>query len=62
VFDSGYDLTRLARLLKDLPVEIMGRLRSDRVMCFPAPARLPGANGRPVRHGAAGAVASARTS
>jgi len=53
VFDSGYDLTRLAWLLADLPVEIMGRLRSDRVMYFPAPARLPGANGRPVRHGAA---------
>ena len=53
VSGSGYDLTRLAWLLKDLPVEIMGRLRSDRVMYFPAPARLPGANGRPVRHGAA---------
>ena len=26
VFDSGYDLTRLAWLLADLPVEIMGRL------------------------------------
>jgi hypothetical protein len=53
VFDSGYDLTRLAYLLEDLPVEVMGRLRSDRVMYFPAPAREPGANGRPSRHGAA---------
>ena len=47
VFDAGYDLTRLAWLLADLPVEIMGRLRSDRVMYFPAPPRVPGTNGRP---------------
>ena len=47
VFDSGYDLTRLAWLLAGLPVEVMGRLRSDRVMYFPAPPREPGANGRP---------------
>ena len=53
VFDAGYDLTRLAWLLAGLPVEVLGRLRSDRVMYFPAPAREPGANGRPVRHGAA---------
>ena len=52
VFDAGYDLTRLARLLDDLPLEIAGRLRSDRVMYFPAPPREPGANGRPPRHGA----------
>ena len=53
VFDSGYDLTRLAWLLRDLPAEVTGRLRSDRVMYFPAPPREPGANGRPSRHGAA---------
>ncbi|SRR6266571_4379487 len=53
VFDAGYDLTRLAWLLQDLPVEVLGRLRSDRVMYFPAPPRVPGTNGRPVRHGAA---------
>jgi DDE superfamily endonuclease len=52
VFDSGYDLTRLAWLLRDLPVEVLGRLRSDRVMYFPAPERGPGTNGRPLRHGA----------
>ena len=39
VFDAGYDLTRLAWLLADLPVEVLGRLRSDRVMYFPAPPR-----------------------
>lgn len=53
VFDSGYDLTRLAWLLAGLPVEVAGRLRSDRVMYFPAPPRPAGANGRPSRHGAA---------
>ena len=47
VFDSGYDLTRLAHLLEGLPVEVLGRLRSDRVMYFPAAARGPGAIGRP---------------
>jgi hypothetical protein len=53
VFDAGYDLTRLAWLLRDLPVEVLGRLRSDRVMYFPAPPRRPGTSGRPLRHGAA---------
>ena len=49
VFDSGYDLSRLAWLLRDLPVEVAGRLRSDRVMHFPAPprpARPAGTGGR----------------
>ena len=53
VFDAGYDLTRLAWLLRDLPVEVLGLLRSDRVMYFPVPPRQPGTNGRPSRHGAA---------
>ena len=39
VLDSGYDLTRLAWLLADLPADVTGRLRSDRVMYFPAPPR-----------------------
>jgi len=55
VFDAGYDLTRLAWLLRDLPAEVAGRLRSDRVMYFPAPprpARPAGTGGRPPRHGA----------
>ena len=47
VFDAGYDVTRLASLLADLPVELLGRLRSDRVLRFPVPPRQPGANGRP---------------
>jgi hypothetical protein len=50
VFDSGYDVvTRLAFLLADLPVQLLGRLRSDRVLQFPAPR--PGRTGRPARHG-----------
>jgi len=52
VFDAGYDVTRLAYLLPDLPVELLGRLRSDRVLYFPATPRAPGATGRPSRHGA----------
>ena len=61
VFDAGYDLTRLAWLLDDLPVEVTGRLRSDRVMYFPAPLPRAGANGRPPRHGAALRLADPRT-
>ena len=61
VFDSGYDLTRLAHLLEGLPVEVLGRLRSDRVMYFPAAARGPGAIGRPSRHGAAFRLADERS-
>ena len=51
IFDAGYDVTRLAFLLKDLPVEVLGRLRSDRVMRLPVPPRQPGTNGRPRKHG-----------
>jgi hypothetical protein len=51
VMDSGYDVTRLAFLLADLPVVLTGRLRSDRVMLGPLPSREPGTMGRPPRHG-----------
>jgi hypothetical protein len=55
VFDAGYDLARLAWLLRDLPVEVSGRLRSDRVMYAPAPPQaarqIPGTGGRRPRHG-----------
>lgn len=40
VFDAGYDASRLAYLLRDLPVEVLGRMRSDRVMRRPAPSLL----------------------
>ncbi|WP_214364540.1 NF041680 family putative transposase [Pseudonocardia sp. H11422] len=51
VADAGYDITRLAFVLADLPVELLGRIRSDRVLRFPKPPRLPGTAGRPPRHG-----------
>jgi DDE superfamily endonuclease len=51
VFDAGYDITRLAFLLADLPVVLLGRVRSDRVFRLPAPPRQPGATGRPAKHG-----------
>src|SRR6266704_2074760 len=46
IVDAGYDVTRLAFLLADLPAELLGRLRSDRVMQLPAPPRPPGTVGR----------------
>ena len=60
VFDAGDDVTRLAWLLKDLPAEVLGRLRSDRVLYLPAP---PGAGGRgrPARHGPEFALADPAT-
>ena len=51
VADAGYDLARLAFVLADLPIELVGRVRSDRVMLRPAPPRQPGAVGRPRKHG-----------
>ena len=51
IVDAGYDPMRLAYRLADLPVEVLGRLRSDRVLYFPVPERQPGTNGRPPRHG-----------
>jgi DDE superfamily endonuclease len=50
--DSGYDGPRLAFLLADLPVQVLVRLRSDRVMAFPASPRRPDTLGRSKRHGA----------
>src|SRR3954449_7747313 len=55
VLDSGYDVCRLAYVLADLPVQLIGRLRADRVLLGavapPAPdGRRP--TGRPRRHGA----------
>ncbi|MEV5238509.1 transposase [Streptomyces cinnamoneus] len=39
VLDAGYDAPRIAHLLDELPVEMLVRLRSDRVMRRPAPSR-----------------------
>ncbi|WP_445942428.1 transposase [Pseudonocardia sp. T1-2H] len=51
VADAGYDITRLAFVVADLPVELLGRIRSDRVLRMPKRPRLPGRTGRPPRHG-----------
>ena len=51
IFDAGYDITRLAYLLAGLPAQVLGRLRSDRVMQLPAPLRQPHTLGRPRKHG-----------
>ena len=52
IFDAGYDLARLTYELRDLPVEVLGRLRSDRVMRRPTPERVyDPKGGRPPKHG-----------
>lgn len=51
VFDAGYDVTRLAWLLADLPVALVGRLRSDRVFHQSLSMRERKKDGRPPRHG-----------
>ncbi|MGW5346475.1 NF041680 family putative transposase [Streptomyces sp. NPDC004050] len=51
VADAGYDAPCLAHLLRDLPVQVLARMRSDRVLRRPAPARQPHTKGRPPRHG-----------
>jgi hypothetical protein len=61
VFDAGYDLARLAFLLTDLPVEVLGRIRADRVLRLPAIPREPGSGGRPPKHGKEFRLADADT-
>lgn len=52
VADAGYDCPRLAWLLADLPVTILGRVRSNRVYYAPPGKRVGPTRGRPPRHGA----------
>ncbi|MYS86859.1 MULTISPECIES: transposase [Streptomycetaceae] len=53
VLDAGYDVPRIALVLAGLLVEVLGRMRSDRVPRRPTP---PGIydrqGGRPPEHGA----------
>jgi hypothetical protein len=51
VLDAGYDLPRITSLLADLPVQVLGRLRSDRVFYRQTPSRQRYRRGRPARHG-----------
>jgi hypothetical protein len=50
--DAGYNATRLAHLLRDLPAVLVARVRSDRVYCRAAPPKARGVSGRHARHGA----------
>ena len=50
--DAGYDVIRLSWLLADLPVLLVARIRSDRVMRQRPSARADGRPGRRPRHGA----------
>lgn len=61
VADAGYDVARLAFVLADLPVLLLGRLRADRVLRLPKPPRAPGTNGRPPKHGREFRLDNART-
>jgi hypothetical protein len=61
IFDAGYDPMRLAHRLADLPVDVLGRVRGDRVLHFPVAARQSGTNGRPPRHGPEFALADPAT-
>jgi hypothetical protein len=61
VADTGYDTTRLAYVLSDLPVILIGRIRADRVVRLPKPARTPGVIGRPRKHGGEFALADPHT-
>lgn len=51
VADAGYDGPRLAHVLADLPIIVLVRMRSDRVLHRPVPPQPPGTMGRPRRHG-----------
>jgi hypothetical protein len=60
VLDAGYDVCRLTFLLADLPIQLIGRIRADRVMLTAVAAPRPDrrrATGRPRRHGAVMALA-----
>lgn len=56
IFDAGYDAPRMAHLLASLPVEVLGRMRTDRVMRRPTPTLKEHSlaypqGGRPPKHG-----------
>ena len=53
LMDAHYSPAQLAWLLRDLPVTVVARVRSDRVFRAPPPSRAPGTRGRPARHGPA---------
>jgi hypothetical protein len=54
VLDAGHDVCRLAFVLADLPIQLVGRIRADRVLLGPTLPPTDGRRpiGRPRRHGA----------
>jgi len=58
VFDAGYDAPRMAYLLDGLPVEVLGRMRLDRMIRKPVPRPSHGSR----RRKAAGPRSTARSS
>jgi hypothetical protein len=61
VLDAGYDIVRLTWLLRDQPVRLLGRIRSDRVMHHRAGRRKGPTPGRQPRHGEPFRLADAAT-
>ncbi|ADJ47429.1 hypothetical protein AMES_5604 [Amycolatopsis mediterranei S699] len=51
VAGAGYVGPRASHVLADLPIVVLVRMRSDRVLRRPAPPHPPGTMGRPRRHG-----------
>jgi hypothetical protein len=51
VADAGYDGPRLSHVLADLPIVVLVRMRSDRVLRRPPTPHPPHLAGRPRRHG-----------
>lgn len=51
VLDAGYDLVRLSWLVRDLPIQLLGRIRANRVMYTPPGPRRGQRPGRQPRHG-----------
>ena len=60
MFDAGYPVVWLAHAVAGRPVQVMGRVRRDRVFYGPAPAP-EGGVGRTARHGARFVCADAST-
>ena len=46
ISDAGYDAPCLVHLLRDLPLQVLARMRSDRVLRRPAPTPQPHTRGR----------------
>ncbi len=61
MLDAGYPATDICHALAGQPVQVLARLRSDRVFYADPGPRAPGQRGAPRRHGQRFALAGART-